>query len=176
MKTGSMKVLGLIGWSGSGKTHLLTRLVPLFIARGITVSTIKHAHHGFDLDQPGKDSFEHRAAGAREVLISSAHRWALMHELSGPEPELPELLAHLSPVDLVLVEGFQASPHPKIEIHRHALARPPFWPGRGDVVAVACDKAPEGCSLPLLDLDRPAAIVDWCLRFLEFDDAVQPVP
>jgi molybdopterin-guanine dinucleotide biosynthesis protein B len=162
----AQKMLGLLGWSGSGKTHLLTRLLPIFIARGLSVSTIKHAHHGFDLDQPGKDSYQHRAAGAREVLISSGKRWALMHELDGPEPELPELLAHLSPCDLVLVEGFKASPHPKIEVYRIDQDRPPFWPGRPDVVAVATDSAALDCDLPLLNLNDAEAIVDWSLNFL----------
>jgi molybdopterin-guanine dinucleotide biosynthesis protein B len=169
-----MKLLGLIGWSGNGKTHLLTRLLPLFTAHGLSVSTIKHAHHGFDLDQPGKDSFQHREAGAREVLIASASRWALMHELDGPEPTLESLVARLAPVDLVLVEGFKASAHPKIEVYRAGLARPPFWPGRPDVVAVASDSALEDCKIPVLPLDRPDTIAAWCLRFLEFDDAAQP--
>ncbi len=159
-------VLGLLGWSGSGKTHLLTRLLPIFIARGLVVSTIKHAHHGFDLDQPGKDSHQHRTAGAREVLIASGKRWALMHELDGPEPELSELLTHLSPCDLVLVEGFKASPHPKIEVFRQGQDRPPFWPGRPDVVAVATDAALPDCDRPQLDLNNAETIVDWSLSFL----------
>lgn len=169
-----MKLLGLIGWSGSGKTHLLTRMLPLYRAHGWRVSTIKHAHHGFDLDRPGKDSFQHREAGAHEVLIASAARWALLHELDGPEPDLDTLVSRLSPVDLVLVEGFKASAHPKIEVHRHRLGRPPFWPGRQDVVAVASDSALQGCAVPVLDLDRPDEIVAWSLRFLELNDAVQP--
>jgi molybdopterin-guanine dinucleotide biosynthesis protein B len=161
------KVLGLIGWSGSGKTHLLTRLLPLFIARGLTVSTIKHAHHGFDLDQPGKDSYQHRAAGAREVLIAGGRRWALMHELDGePEPGLPELLAHLAPCDLVLVEGFKLSPHPKIEVFRAGLDRPSFWPDRPDVVAVASDTPVPDCDRPLFDLNDAAGIATWTLDFL----------
>jgi molybdopterin-guanine dinucleotide biosynthesis protein MobB len=169
-----MKLLGLIGWSGGGKTHLLTRMLPLFAARGLSVLTIKHAHHGFDLDQPGKDSFLHRQAGAREVLIASAARWALMHELSGEEPALEELVSRMTPVDLVLVEGFKASAHPKIEVHRAGLDRPPFWPGRRDVVAVASDSVIKDCPIPTLPLDRPEEIVAWCLGFLEFNDAVQP--
>jgi len=160
-------VLGLLGWSGSGKTHLLTRLLPVFIARGLVVSTIKHAHHGFDLDQPGKDSHQHREAGAREVLIASSKRWALMHELvDEPEPELSALLAHLAPCDLVLVEGFKASPHPKIEVVRAAQDRPAFWPGRPDVVAVATDCALADCHLPQLDLNDHEAIVTWSIDFL----------
>jgi molybdopterin-guanine dinucleotide biosynthesis protein MobB len=173
-----MKVLGLLGWSGSGKTHLLTRLLPLLIARGLSVSTVKHAHHGFDLDQPGKDSYQHRAAGAREVLIASGRRWALLHELNEPEPPLSELLARMSPVDLVLVEGFKSNPHPKIEVFRPSLGHAPFWPERTDVVAVATDDAITDCPLPLLDLGQPAVIAVWCLGFLgltgDTDDAAQP--
>lgn len=162
-----MKLLGLTGWSGSGKTVLLTALIPLFRARGLSVSTIKHAHHGFDLDQPGKDSWRHRQAGATEVLIGSARRWALMHELDGKEPELPELLARLSPVDLVLVEGFKANPHPKIEVFRPAHGKEPLWPGRTDIVAVAADTALADCPNPVLPLNNPDTIADWAIRFLE---------
>jgi molybdopterin-guanine dinucleotide biosynthesis protein B len=169
-----MRLLGLIGASGSGKTHLLTRLLPIFIERGLSVSTIKHAHHGFDLDQPGKDSFQHRKAGAREVLIASARRWALMHEIQGPEPELAELVGHLSPVDLVLIEGFKASPHPKIEVHRAGLGHPMLWPDRSDVVAVASDQPLPGCKLPVLDLGNPTNIATWSLNFIRKIDAVQP--
>jgi molybdopterin-guanine dinucleotide biosynthesis protein B len=161
-----MQVLGLLGWSGSGKTTLLTRLLPLFIARGLSVSTVKHAHSGFDLDQPGKDSFRHRAAGAREVMIASGTRWALLHELAGAEPELAALLQRLSPVDLVLVEGFKSAPHPKIEVYRAALGQAPFWPGRADVVAVASDVALPDCDRPVLRLGHPSEIVDWCVGFL----------
>lgn len=169
-----MKVLGLIGWSGSGKTHLLVRLLPLFIARGLSVSTVKHAHHGFDLDQKGKDSFAHREAGASEVLIASAARWALMHELDGPEPELADLLARMASVDLILVEGFKTNLHPKIEVHRPSLGQAPFWPGRPDVVAVATDAPLQNCALPVLDLTSPAAIVTWSVEFLGLDVAPQP--
>ncbi len=157
----NVKVLGLAGWSGSGKTTLLAALLPLFRARGLSVSTIKHAHHAFDLDQPGKDSWRHRQAGAQEVMIAGGTRWALLHEVTGPEPGLPELLARLSPVDLVLVEGFKANPHPKIEVFRPSLGQPPLWPGRPDIVAVASDRAPAGCDRTILDLNRPAEIVDW---------------
>ena len=167
-----MKLLGLAGWSGSGKTTLLSALLPLFRASGLTVSTVKHAHHGFDLDQPGKDSWRHRAAGAAEVLISGGARWALLHENAGPEPGLPELLARLSPVDLVLVEGFRASPHPKIAVHRSAHAALPIWPGRADIVAVATDAALDDCPLPLLPLNRPADIAAWALDFLAIHDAL----
>jgi molybdopterin-guanine dinucleotide biosynthesis adapter protein len=120
-----MRVIGLAGWSGAGKTTLIIKLIPELKRRGLTVATIKHAHHGFDIDQPGKDSFEHRAAGAREVLVASRRRWALVHELwEAPEPGLAQLLALLSPADLVLVEGFKAEAHPKVEVHRAANRQP----------------------------------------------------
>jgi molybdopterin-guanine dinucleotide biosynthesis protein B len=171
-----VKLLGLTGWSGSGKTVLLTALIPLFAAAGLRVSTVKHAHHGFDLDQPGKDSWRHRQAGAREVLIASSRRWALLHELDGPEPTLPELLQHLSDVDLVLVEGFKANPHPKIEVFRPALDREPLWPGRADIVAVASDTPLDAAGRPVLPLNDPPAIAAWTLHFLEFAAAPQHVP
>ena len=121
----TMRIIGLAGWSGSGKTTLITKVIPRLIARGISVSTLKHAHHGFDLDQPGKDSFFHRAAGATEVVISSAKRFAILHELRGePEWDLPELVAKISPVDLVLVEGYKRDPFPKLEVHRAANGKP----------------------------------------------------
>ncbi len=170
-----MQLLGLTGWSGNGKTVLLTALIPLFAARGLTVSTIKHAHHEFDLDQPGKDSWRHRAAGAREVLIGSARRWALLHEMAGEaEPELPELLARLAPVDLVLVEGFKANPHPKIEVFRPSLARAPIWPGRADIVAVASDAAlPVACDRAVLPLNDPEAVAAWACSYLGLVTAPQ---
>ena len=171
-----MQTLGLTGWSGSGKTTLLAALIPRFVARGLSVSTIKHAHHGFDLDQPGKDSWRHRQAGAREVLVASSVRWALMHEVEGEEPGLPELLRRLAPVDLVIVEGYKANPHPKIEVFRHALGKPPIWPGRPDIVAVACDDPPANAAPHLLPLNDPAAIVDWALRYLEINAVPQTVP
>jgi molybdopterin-guanine dinucleotide biosynthesis protein B len=164
-----MKLLGITGWSGSGKTTLLTALIPLLAARGLSVSTVKHAHHEFDLDQPGKDSWRHREAGAREVLIASGRRWALLHENEGAEPGLDALLARLAPVDLVLVEGFKASPHPKVEVHRPSLGKPPIWPGRADIAAVASDEPLPGCDRPRLDLADPAAIADWIV-------ATPPIP
>ena len=117
-----MKVIGIVGWSGSGKTTLLTRLIPLLRAEGLTVSTVKHTHHGFDMDRPGKDTYRHREAGAREVLVAAGSRWALLHEVAGPEPGLPDLLTRLEPVDLVLVEGFKTHPFPKLEVHRRRWA------------------------------------------------------
>jgi molybdopterin-guanine dinucleotide biosynthesis protein B len=171
-----MKVLGLTGWSGSGKTTLLTALIPHFIAHGLTVSTIKHAFHGFDLDQPGKDSWRHRQAGASEVMVASSVRWALMHEVVGDEPGLTELLQRLAPVDLVIVEGFKANPHPKIEVFRPSLGKPPIWPGRPDIVAVACDAPPAAAAPRLLPLNDPAAIADWAVRHLQFETALDAAP
>ncbi len=162
-----MQLLGITGWSGSGKTTLLTALIPLLTARGLSLSTIKHAHHEFDLDQPGKDSWRHRQAGAREVLIAAGRRWALMHENEGAEPDLVALVARLAPVDLVLVEGFKASPHPKIEVHRPALGKPPIWPGRTDIAAVATDAPLPDCDRPCLPLADPAAIAAWIVAALQ---------
>lgn len=157
-----VRVIGLAGWSGAGKTTLLRRLIPALTATGLRISTVKHAHHEFDIDQPGKDSWEHRQAGATEVLIGSANRWALMHELRGaPEPGLADLLAHLSPVDLVLVEGFKRGPHPKIEVHRHANGKPFLHPDDPSIVALASDVAPPGpiSRVGLDDIDGVAALV-----------------
>jgi molybdopterin-guanine dinucleotide biosynthesis protein B len=174
-----VKVLGLVGWSGSGKTTLLTAILPLFKARDLNVSTVKHAHHGFDMDRPGKDSHRHREAGAAEVMVVSGSRWALLHELAGPEPALPALLARLAPVDLVLVEGFKTHPYPKIEVHRPSLGKPPIWPDQGGIVAVATD-APILCDRPVLPLDEPARVAEWALGFLEImvaDTAIlEPTP
>ena len=153
-----MKVIGLAGWSGAGKTTLLTRLIPHFIAEGLRVSVIKHAHHEFDVDVPGKDSWVHRQSGAAEVLVSSTRRWALMHELRGAaEPKIPELLAKMSRVDLVLIEGFKREPHRKIEVHRAANARPLLFPDDPGVVGIATDAAVE-TSLPVAHLDDIPAI------------------
>lgn len=154
-----MKVFGLAGWSGSGKTTLLVRLIPELTRRGLTVSTLKHAHHGFDVDRPGKDSYEHRAAGATEVMISSANRFALMHELRGrPEPTVEELIAHMTPVDLLLIEGFKTHAHDKLEVHRPALGKPLLAAGDPTYVAVASDVPVAGLRVPHLDLNDVAAI------------------
>lgn len=156
-----MRVIGLAGWSGAGKTTLLRKLLPLLSGRGLTVSTLKHAHHSFDVDQPGKDSWEHRQAGAKEVLVASSSRWALMHELrADAEPALPDLLAHMSPVDLVLIEGFKRERHPKIEIHRAANAKPLLFPNDPSIVAVASDATLPALAIPLHHLDDIAAIAD----------------
>jgi molybdopterin-guanine dinucleotide biosynthesis protein B len=161
-----MRVLGVVGWSGAGKTTLVEALLPLLRGQGLRVSTVKHAHSGFDLDRPGKDSYRHRAAGAHEVLVAGAGRWALLHEVIGPEPGLPELLARLDPVDVVLVEGFKRHPFPKLEVHRPALGKPPIWPGEPEVVAVATDAADLQCDRIVLPLAQPATIAVWIGRFL----------
>jgi molybdopterin-guanine dinucleotide biosynthesis protein B len=148
-----MKVIGLAGWSGSGKTTLLTRLIPVFREQGLRVSVIKHAHHKFDVDVPGKDSWRHREAGAEEVLVSSANRWALMHELRGQrELRLPELLKKMSRVDLVIIEGYKSEPHRKIEVHRAANGKPFLFPDDPGIVGIASDVAVE-TRLPVAHLD-----------------------
>jgi molybdopterin-guanine dinucleotide biosynthesis protein B len=154
-----MRVFGLAGWSGSGKTTLLTRLLPELIRGGVTVSTVKHAHHAFDLDQPGKDSWLHREAGASEVMVASAARWALMHEHRGAaEPPLELLIGRMTPVDLLLVEGFKSGAHAKLEVHRPALGKPLLCRDDPHIVAVASDAAIAGLTLPLFALDDVAAI------------------
>jgi len=146
-----MRIIGLAGWSGSGKTTLITKLIPRLIARGVKVSTLKHAHHGFDLDQPGKDSFFHRAAGATEVIISSAKRWAILHELrEEPEWNLGGLVAKMSPVDLVLFEGFKRDVFPKLEIHRAANGKPLIHPDDPHIVAIASDIALPQAKVPVM--------------------------
>lgn len=153
-----MKVIGLAGWSGAGKTTLLTRVIPHLLSQGLRVSVIKHAHHSFDVDVPGKDSWVHRQSGAVEVLVSSGNRWALMHELRGAsEPRLPELLAKMSRVDLVIVEGFKSEPHRKIEVHRLANGKAMLFPDDPGVVGIASDAAVE-TSLPVAHLDDIPAI------------------
>jgi len=156
-----MRVIGFAGWSGAGKTTLLIKLIPALRRRGLTVSTLKHAHHGFDIDQPGKDSFEHRQAGATEVLVASRRRWALVRELRDePEPPLAELLRHLSPIDLVLVEGFKAERHPKIEVHRAANGKPLLFPEIPNVRAIAADAPIPGAPIPVVSLDDVESIAD----------------
>lgn len=160
-----MIVFGIAGWSGSGKTTLIEKLIPQFTERGLTVSVIKHAHHGFDLDRPGKDSFRHREAGATQVLMLSNDRWALMHELRGDaEPTLDEQLRLLAPCDVVLIEGFKAAPVPKVEVHRRSHGKPPLWQENPHVVAVATDDELD-CPLPCLPLNDGAAIVDFILEY-----------
>ncbi len=160
-----MRVIGLAGWSGAGKTTLVRALIPRLQQAGASVSTIKQAHHGFDVDKPGKDSYVHREAGAQEVLVASPRRWALMHELRGaPSLTLQELLVHLAPVDLVLVEGFKREAHPKIEIFRVANAKPPLHPDDPHIVAIASDIALPEAAVPVVDLDDIAAIAEVALR------------
>jgi len=158
------KVFGFAGWSGSGKTTLIEQLIPEFVGRGLRVALIKHAHHDFDIDQPGKDSWRHRQAGAAEVLVSSAKRWALMHELRGAaEPALEEHIARLSPCDLVLVEGFKREVIPKLEIHRPALGKPLLYPDDTQIVAIASDR-PLDTRLRQFDLNDIPAIAAFILE------------
>ena len=160
-----MRVYGVTGWKNSGKTGLVERLVGEITGRGIGVSTVKHAHHAFDVDQPGRDSYRHRVAGAREVLLASGVRVALMQELRGaPEPGLEELLARLSPVDLVLIEGYKRAPHPKIEAHRAETGQALIAPGDASIRAVASDVAGRlNIDRPVFDLNDTVAIADFVL-------------
>ena len=162
-----MKTFGFAGYSGAGKTTLIEQLIPRFKARGLSVSLIKHTHHNFDVDHPGKDSYRHRAAGAGEVLLTCDTRWVLMHELHGqPEPSLQDQLTVLSPCDLVLIEGFKQTAIPKLEVHRPAHGKPPIWPENPSVIAVATDAA-VACPLPRLDLNDVDAIATFILKYLE---------
>lgn len=162
-----MKVFGFTGTSGSGKTTLVEQVIPCLIRRGWKISLIKHAHHGFDLDRPGKDSYRHRQAGCGEVMVTCGSRWALMHELRDePEPTLAEHLARFAPCDLVLVEGFKHEAIPKIEVHRPAHGKPPLWPENPHIVAVASDVA-LATSLPQLDINDPEAVAAFVVDYLE---------
>ena len=162
-----MKIFGFAGWSGSGKTTLIERLIPLVVARGLRVSLIKHAHHTFDVDQPGKDSYRHRHAGCSEVLVSSSRRWALVHELRGAaEPGFPELIERVSPCDLLLVEGFKREKLPKLEVYRASIGEPLIHPHDPDVVAIASDERLD-TNLPQFDLDDAPAIAAFVLRHLD---------
>jgi len=170
-----MRVLGVAGWSGSGKTTLIVRLLPVLIARGLTVSTLKHAHHAFDVDRPGKDSHRHREAGAHEVLIASSERIAILGELRGaPEPGLDALVARLAPVDLVLVEGFKRHSCAKIEVHRAALGTPLLAREDPSVRAVASDTPIADLDRPVLALDDIAAIADFVVATTGLDDGARP--
>jgi molybdopterin-guanine dinucleotide biosynthesis adapter protein len=163
-----LRVIGITGWSGAGKTTLLAKLIPALVSQGLLVSTLKHAHHAFDIDIPGKDSHMHREAGATQVLISSGRRYALMHELrDAAEPDLGELLRMLAPVDLVLVEGFKHAIHRKIEIFRAANAKSPLYPHDPYVVAVATDMPFPACHLPQTGLDDVASIAEWVISQAE---------
>ena len=160
-----MRIIGLDGWSGSGKTTLLTKVIPRIVARGLRVSTLKHAHHDFDVDQPGKDSHAHRLAGATEVLIGSDRRWALVRELRHEdEPSLAMLLRKLSPVDLVLIEGYKSERYPKLEVHRAALGLPLLAADDPAIVAIAADTALPIARIPVIDLDDIGRIVEVMIR------------
>ena len=161
-----MKVLAIVGWSGSGKTTLLTAVLPLLLHAGLRVSTVKHTHHNFDIDRPGKDSFRHRQAGAHEVLILSGNRWALLHELEKPEPPLSELLAKLDRVDLVLIEGYKSGPYPKLVVHRPSQGKPPIWMGMPGAIAIASDADVDVGQRTLLPLNEPGAVAVWIMTWI----------
>ena len=164
-----MKIFGVTGWKNSGKTGLMERLITEFTARGLSVSSIKHAHHSFDIDHPGRDSYRHRDAGARQVLLASRNRWALMHELRDEdEPSLGDLLKQLSPVDLVLIEGYKRDRHPKIEAHRKETGQPLIAPEDETIVAVASDTLVT-IDRPVLDLNDTASIANFIAQHLELD-------
>ena len=164
-----MKIFGVTGWKNSGKTGLMERLITEFTARGLSVSSIKHAHHSFDIDHPGRDSYRHRDAGARQVLLASRNRWALMHELRDEdEPSLGDLLKQLSPVDLVLIEGYKRDRHPKIEAHRKETGQPLIAPEDETIVAVASNTS-VAIDRPVLDLNDTAAIANFIAQHLELD-------
>ncbi len=166
-----MKVIGIAGYSGSGKTTLIEKVIPLLVAEGLRVSLIKHAHHEFDVDQPGKDSYRHRHAGCSEVLVSSSRRWAMMHELRGaPEPALAEQLKRFSPCDLVIVEGYKSEPMPKIEVHRRDSGAPLLYPDDAHVIAIATDE-PLDTGLPQLALDDAPGVARLILEHLGFNRA-----
>ena len=159
-----MKIFGFAGWSGSGKTTLIEQLIPLFVQRGLKVSLIKHAHHSFDVDQPGKDSYRHRHAGCNEVLVTSSKRWVLMHELRGaPEPGIAELIRQISPCDLLLVEGFKREKLPKLEVYRASVGESLIHPQDPDIVAIASDQ-PLETRLPQLDLNDAPTIASFILK------------
>lgn len=159
-----MKLIGITGWSGAGKTSLLAGLIPNLTARGLKVSTLKHAHHAFDIDKPGKDSYQHRLAGASEVLVSSGRRFALVHELRDEaEWTLPQLLGKLAPVDLALIEGFKREAHPKIEVFRSANGKPPLHPGNATIRAIAADCAFPDAGRPVIDLNDIDAVAEAVL-------------
>lgn len=166
-----MKVIGIAGYSGSGKTTLIEKVIPLLVREGLRVSLIKHAHHEFDVDQPGKDSWRHRQAGCVEVLVSSSERWALMHELRGaPEPSLQEQLKLFGSCDLVIVEGYKKEPFPRVEVHRRSGHTPLLYPDDPHVVAVATDE-PLDTALPQLDVDDAAAVARFVIQHLGLNRA-----
>ncbi len=167
--TDNLPVMGFAAFSGTGKTTLLKQLIPLLSAKGVRVGVIKHAHHEFDIDKPGKDSYELRKAGARQMLVASARRWALVTEnQTVGDPHLDVLVKRLDPhsIDLVLVEGFKHAPFTRIELHRPALGHPLLYPEDSNIIAVAADTAIDDCGLPVLDLNDPAAIADFILKWV----------
>jgi len=169
-----LKTFGLVGWSGSGKTTLVTKLVPELISRGFRVSTMKHTHHNFDIDRPGKDSYEHRIAGATEVLITGSARWALLHEnRDAPEPPIDDLLARMEDVDLVLIEGFKSHGHQKMEVHRPAVGKPLLCVDDATIVAVASDRQLIDTDIPLLDLEDVKAIADFIIGHTGLKTGIQ---
>jgi molybdopterin-guanine dinucleotide biosynthesis protein B len=168
-----MRIIGLAGWSGSGKTTLLAKIIPRLVARGLTVSTVKHAHHNFDVDTPGKDSHVHRMAGATEVLVGSARRWALMHELRDePEPSVCDLLPKMSPVDLVLIEGFKAAQHTRIEVYRHDVGKPPLHPHNPQIAGIVSDTPFPEAGRPVVHIDDIDGVVALVLAKAERLDAM----
>jgi molybdopterin-guanine dinucleotide biosynthesis protein B len=168
-----MRILGLAGWSGSGKTTLLAKIIPRLVELGLTVSTVKHAHHGFDVDTPGKDSHTHRLAGATEVLVASGKRWALMHELrDGGEPTIYELLQKMSPVDLVLIEGFKSALHARIEVYRKEVGKPPFHPENPHVAGIVSDTPFPDAGIPVVGIDDVEGVVKLVLAKAESLEAV----
>jgi len=165
-----MKTFGFAGWSGSGKTTLIEKLIPRFAKRGLRVSLIKHAHHTFDVDHPGKDSYRHRHAGASEILVTSSRRWVLMHELRGaPEPSFEEQLKHFSPCDLLLVEGFKFAPIPKLEVWRAVTGEALLHPNDEHIIALATDAKVE-TALPVFDLNDDAVIAVFIMQYLKLDE------
>jgi len=159
-----MNIFGLVGWSGSGKTTLLVRLIPELIGRGLSVSTMKHTHHNFDMDQKGKDSYEHRMAGAQEVMLTSGRRWVLQREIRDePEPDMDSLIARMSPVDLILIEGFKRHHHAKLEVFRRAVGKPLLAMEDDTVLAVASDGPVPEVDVPVLDLNDVAAVADFII-------------
>ena len=171
-------ILGFVAFSGTGKTTLLERLIPLLRERGIRVALLKHAHHDFDIDTPGKDSYRLRKAGANQVMVASYRRWALVTELdeTAPEPQLAQLLPHLDPTqfDLLLVEGFKHEAYPKIELQRRSLGKPDLYPNDATIIALACDETERDAPLPLLNINRPDSITEFILKWLAEQQACLP--
>ena len=165
-----MKTFGMIGWSGSGKTTLIIQLIPELIRRGYSISSMKHTHHNFDIDKPGKDSYEHRVAGAKQVLITGSKRWALLNEnRDQEESSIDDLLAKMDPVDLVLIEGFKKHPHSKMEVYRPSVERPLLALEDKSVVAIATDEEVDGGGLPIIDLNSVASVADFIVEFCDLE-------